>query len=72
MSRCAKIAFVGLTALNVLALLIHISVPTRAAIGGKSYEDLVEDPDFTLAVQAVVEKCKVKIDIARVGCMPEK
>ena len=72
MSRHIKIALIVLTVLNALALAINMSLPTRAAVGAKSYEDLLDDPDFTLAVQAVVEKCKVNVDIAKLQCMPQK
>jgi hypothetical protein len=49
-------------------LLINISLPTRAAVGGKPHEDLLDDADFVLAVQALVEKCKVNIDVAKIQC----
>jgi len=68
MSRGAKIALGFLTAFNATALVIDVSLPTKAAIGGKSYEELVGDPDFTRAVQSVVKKCKVNVDIAKVEC----
>jgi hypothetical protein len=55
MSRRAKMILVGLTALNAIVLAISISLPTRAAVGGKTYQDLVTDPDFTRAVQSVVQ-----------------
>ena len=72
MSRRLKIVLVVLTVLNALALAINISLPTKAAVGSKSYEDLLDDPDFTLAVQAVIEKCKVNLDIAKLQCGPQK
>jgi len=68
MSRTAKIALAFLTAFNVIALIINISLPTKAAIGGKTYEELVGDQDFTRAVQYVVQKCNVNVDIAKVQC----
>jgi hypothetical protein len=68
MSRGAKIALGFLTAFNVVALVIDVSLPTKAEIGGKSYEELLGDPDFTRAVQFVVQKCKVNVDIATVEC----
>jgi hypothetical protein len=72
MSRHLKVVLIVLTVLNALALAINISRPTKAAIGAKSYEDLLDDSDFTLAVQAVVEKCKLNLDIAKLQCGPQK
>ena len=68
MSRRAKIALVLLSAFNAIVLAINISPPTRAAVGGMNYESLVADPDFTRAVQAIVQKCKVNVDTATVIC----
>jgi hypothetical protein len=59
---------VGLTALNAVVLTINVSVPVRAAVGGKTYNDLISDPDFTRAVQSIVQKCRVNVDIATVVC----
>ena len=72
MSRRLKVALVVLTVLNAMALAVNISLPTKAAVGAKSYEDLLDDPDFTLAVQAVVEKCKLNLDVAKLQCGPQK
>jgi hypothetical protein len=72
MSRYLKVALIVLTVLNAVALAINISLPTKAAVGAKSYEDLLDDADFTLAVQAVIEKCKVNLDIAKLQCGPQK
>jgi len=68
MSRRAMMILVGLTALNAVALTINVSLPVRAEFGGKTYRDLVTDPDFTSAVQSVVQKCRVNVDIAKVIC----
>lgn len=68
MSRGAKIVLVMLGALNAIALAANISLPTRAAVGGMTYQNLVGDPDFTRAVQFIVQKCKVNVDIATVIC----
>jgi hypothetical protein len=59
---------VGLTALNAVALTINVSLPLRAAVGGRAYNDLISDPDFTRAVQSIVQKCRVNVDIATVVC----
>ena len=72
MPRYLKVALITLAVLNTLALAINISRPTKAAVGAKSYEDLLDDPDFTLAVQAVVERCKLNLDIAKLQCGPQK
>jgi hypothetical protein len=68
MSRRATMILVGLTALNVIALAINVSLPTRAAVGGMSYQNLVDDPDFARGVQSIVQKCRVNVDIATVVC----
>ena len=68
MSSKAKIILVMLSALNAIALATNISLPTRAAVGGMSYQNLVDDPDFTRAVQFIVQKCRVNVDIATVVC----
>jgi hypothetical protein len=72
MLRHLKVALIVLIVLNAVALATNISRPTKAAVGTKSYEDLLDDPDFTLAVQAVVEKCKLNLDIAKLQCGPQK
>ena len=68
MSRRAKIALVLLSAFNAIVLAINISPPTRAAVGGMNYENLVADPDFTRAVQSIVQKCRVDADMVTVKC----
>jgi hypothetical protein len=68
MSRKAKMTLVVLTALNAIALIINVSLPTRAAVAGKTYNDLISDPDFTRAVQSIAQKCRVNVDIARLEC----
>ena len=47
MPRYLKVAIITLAVLNTLALAINFSHPTKAAVGAKSYEDLLDDPDFT-------------------------
>jgi hypothetical protein len=54
-----------LIALNLAALVVSTSLPIRAA---STYQDLIKDPNFTQAVQIIVEKCRVNVDIARVQC----
>jgi hypothetical protein len=62
------IALVLLSAFNAIVLAINISLPTRAAVGGMNYESLVADPDFTRAVQSIVQKCRVNEDMATIKC----
>ena len=72
MSRKTMTALVALlsllSALNAIALVINISVPSRAAVGGMSYEDLIRDQDFTRAVKSIAEECRVNVDIAILKC----
>jgi hypothetical protein len=57
-----------LSGLNVVALIVNLSQPSRAAVGGMSYQDLVNDPDFTRAVKSIAQECKVNVDIAKLSC----
>jgi hypothetical protein len=59
-----------LTALNVGGLVLNFSLPSRAAVAGMSYQDLVRDPDFTRAVQSIAQECKVNVDLAKLTCSP--
>ncbi|HEY1941073.1 MAG TPA: hypothetical protein VGH40_03020 [Roseiarcus sp.] len=72
MSRRMMIASMGLLVLlslfNLVALLLNTSQSSRAAVGGTKYEDLVRDPEFTRAVQSIVQDCKVNVDLAILKC----
>jgi hypothetical protein len=57
-----------LSGLNAIALIINLSQPLRAAVGGMSYQDLMRDPDFTRAVKSITQDCKVNVDIAKLVC----
>jgi hypothetical protein len=57
-----------LTLLNVIGLVVNFSQPSRAAVAGMSYQDLVRDPDFTRAVQSIAQECKVNVDLAKLLC----
>ncbi len=57
-----------LSLLTAIALVVNLSQSSKAAVGGMSYQDLVNDPDFTRAVKSIVESCKVNVDIAKVNC----
>jgi hypothetical protein len=69
MSRRAMFAILSLlSALNVIALAVNVSLPSRAAVGGMGYQDLMRDPDFTRAVKSIAQECKVNVDIAKLTC----
>ena len=57
-----------LSALNTIALVVNMSPPSRAAVGGMSYEDLMRDQDFTRAVKSIARECRVNVDIAKLMC----
>jgi hypothetical protein len=57
-----------LSGLNAIALIVNLSQPSRAAVGGLSYQELVHDPDFTRAVKSIAQDCKVNVDIAKLVC----
>jgi hypothetical protein len=69
MSRRAMFAILSLlSALNVIAFAVNVSLPSRAAVGGMDYQDLMRDPDFTRAVKSIAQECKVNVDIAKLTC----
>jgi hypothetical protein len=57
-----------LSALNAIALIVNLSQPTRAAVGGMSYQELVRDPDFTSAVKSIAQNCNVNVDTGKLVC----
>jgi len=57
-----------LTVLNVLALSVNFFQQSRAATGGRGYQELMSDPDFTRAVKSIAEACSVNVDIAKLKC----
>jgi hypothetical protein len=57
-----------LSALNAIALIVNLSQPSRAAVGGMSYQELVNDADFVRAVKSIAQDCKVNVDIAKLVC----
>ena len=57
-----------LSALNAIALVVNMSPPSRAAVGGMSYEDLMRDQDFTRAVKSIAQECRINVDIAKLMC----
>jgi hypothetical protein len=54
--------------LNAIVLFLNLSQPSRAAVSGMSYQELVSDPDFVRAVKTVAQECKVNVDIAKLVC----
>jgi hypothetical protein len=71
MSHKTSIVFVMLcllTALNAAAFVLNLSQPSRAAVRGMSYQDLMRDTDFTRAVKSIAEQCSVNVDLARLKC----
>jgi hypothetical protein len=72
MTRRLMIASMGLLGLlslfNLVELVLDFSQPSRAAVGGMTYEDLMRDPDFTRAVKSIAGECKVNVDTAVVTC----
>jgi hypothetical protein len=57
-----------LSGLNGIALIVNLSRPSQAAVGGMTYEDLVRDPDFARAVKTIAQDCKLNIIIAALVC----
>ena len=57
-----------LSALNAIVLFLNLSQPSKAAVGGMSYQQLVNDSDFVRAVKTVAQDCRVNVDIAKVVC----
>ena len=57
-----------MTGIRSIALIVNISQPSRAAVGGMSYQELMRDPDFTRAVKSIAQACKVNVDIAKLVC----
>ncbi|UPJ47326.1 hypothetical protein IVB30_29155 [Bradyrhizobium sp. 200] len=69
MSRRTTIALITLLCLlNAGVLVLNLSQPSRAAVRGMSYQDLLRDPDFTRAVKTIAEQCSVNVDLARLKC----
>jgi hypothetical protein len=54
--------------LNGSTLVLNLSQPSKAAIRGMSYQDLLRGPDFTRAVNTIAEQCSVNVDIAKLKC----
>ncbi len=61
-----------LIALNAAVLILQLSASSNAAVGGMNAQALANDSDFKLAVQTVVEACRVNVDLGKVQCPPYK
>jgi hypothetical protein len=68
MSRSTIAALSVLSALNLIALAINLSPPSRAAVGGQGYQDLLHNSNFTRAVKSIAEACTVNVDIGKLNC----
>jgi hypothetical protein len=66
--KTAMVLMCLLTALNVGVVVLNTSIPSRAALGGMTYQDLVNDPDFTRAVKTIAATCKVNVDLGTLRC----
>jgi hypothetical protein len=55
-------------ALNLVALAVNLSPPSRAAVGKTSYQELMRDQDFIHAVRSIAESCAVNVDIGKLKC----
>lgn len=69
MSRSAKILTLAvISALNLVALAVNLALPSRAAVAGLTYQDLVHDSDFTRAVKSIAQSCAVNVDLGKLKC----
>jgi hypothetical protein len=57
-----------ISALNLIAFAAAVSIPSRAAMGGLTYQELVRDSDFTRAVKTIAQLCAVNVDIGKLQC----
>ena len=69
MSRKSVVGAVGLlTALNVLMFALAFSTTSHAAVSSKDVAALAKDPAFAKAVIAIVQTCKINLDVAKLEC----
>ena len=66
--KVAAVVVSLLLALNLVVMTLEFASPSRAAVAGMNAQRLEADPDFVRAVHAIVERCKVNVDLARVEC----
>jgi hypothetical protein len=66
--RTRNVLIASICLLNAVALAFNLSQPSRAAVHGMSYQELLRDSDFTRAVKTIAEQCSVNVDIAKLKC----
>jgi hypothetical protein len=57
-----------LLSINLAVLALNLSRPSQAAVAGLKAKELDADPDFVIAVKAIVNKCTLNITLAAVKC----
>jgi hypothetical protein len=57
-----------LLAINIGMLALNLSRPSQAAVAGLKAKELDADPDFVIAVKAIVGKCTLNINLAALKC----
>ncbi|WFU75542.1 hypothetical protein [Bradyrhizobium sp. CB2312] len=72
MSYRARIVWIALlcslSAVNLVVLAVNLSAPSKAAVKGASYQELLRDADFARAVKTIAEQCKVNVELAKLMC----
>jgi hypothetical protein len=68
MSRTVAIGLCLLLSINLAVLALNLSRPSQAAVAGLKAKELDADPDFVIAVKAIVNKCSLNINLAAVKC----
>jgi hypothetical protein len=66
MSRTVAIGLCLLLSIKLAVLALNLSRPSQAA--GLKAKELDADPDFVIAVKAIVNKCSLNINLAAVKC----
>jgi hypothetical protein len=67
-SKVATTVLCALLALNLIVLGLNFASPSSARVAGLRAFELEKDPDFVRAVRAIVQKCRVNVDVATVYC----
>jgi hypothetical protein len=68
MSRAIAIVLCLLLTINIGMLALNLSRPSQAAVAGLKAKELDADPDFVIAVKAIVGKCTLNINLAALKC----
>jgi hypothetical protein len=53
---------------QVAVLALNLSRPSQAAVAGLKAKELDADPDFVIAVKAIVNKCSLNLNLGVVKC----